>query len=140
IQKAYEQCVAATGSPPGDEELAERAGMTLAQLHRTMQGARNQQFLSIHGLTEDGPALPSFLPADRGEPPEEQLERKELVEELARAIQQLPEKERLVIVLYYDRDLTMKESAGVLDITESRVSQLHASAVFRLSMLLRELR
>jgi RNA polymerase sigma factor for flagellar operon FliA len=56
---------------------------------------------------------------------------------LTRAIQELPERDRTLVILYYDRDLTMREIAETLEVTESRVSQMHASALFRLSMKLR---
>lgn len=137
IRAAYQEHLAAHGRAPADEELAERASMSLGRLYRTLEAARNQQFLSIHGLTEDGPALLSFLPEADVPSPDQQVERKELVEKLTRAIQELPEKERRTILLYYERDLTMKEAAEVLEITESRVSQLHACALFKLSMKLR---
>ncbi len=57
---------------------------------------------------------------------------KEIKEAVARAIEQLPEKERLVISLYYLDELTMKEAGKVLNITESRVSQIHSQAIMRL--------
>ena len=60
-----------------------------------------------------------------------------MLERLARAIRELPKRDRILMLLYYERDLTMKETAQVLGITESRVSQLHASALFKLSMKLR---
>jgi len=136
IQKAWRECLGPDGRPPDDEELARAAGLSLEQLYRTLEEARNQHFLSIHGLTEDAPALPAFLPPDQGPTPDQQLQRKELIEALARAIRELPEKERKTILLYYERDLNMKETAEVLHVTESRVSQLHASALFKLSMKL----
>mgnify|MGYP001205379158 CR=1 FL=1 len=60
------------------------------------------------------------------------FEEQELREELARAVAQLPERERLVISLYYVERLTMREIAAVLEVSETRVSQLHAQAVKRL--------
>jgi RNA polymerase sigma factor for flagellar operon FliA len=63
---------------------------------------------------------------------------KELKSGLARAIEQLPEKERLVISLYYLDELTMKETGEVLNITESRVSQIHSQAIVRLRNKLRK--
>ena len=68
--------------------------------------------------------------------PAPQAERRELLERLTRAIQAMPERDRTLILLYYERDLTMKEIAEVLNVTESRVSQMHAGALFRLSMKL----
>jgi len=137
VRQTYEALVSQTGSPPSDEALADRLGVSLAQLYRTLEEARKQSFLSIHGLSEDHPALGAFVPADPSPSPAAQVERKELLDELARAIRRLPRRQRLVLLLYYERDLTMREVAEVLGITESRVSQLHASALFKLSMKLR---
>jgi RNA polymerase sigma factor for flagellar operon FliA len=64
--------------------------------------------------------------------PQTHLRLVELKEIIAKAIDTLPEKERLMISLYYYEELTMKEIGGVLGITESRVSQIHSKAVFRL--------
>jgi RNA polymerase sigma factor for flagellar operon FliA len=70
--------------------------------------------------------------------PEEKIEREELINKLAEAIRQLSERQRQVILLYYHQQLTMKQIAEILEITESRVSQLHASALFNLSVKLRQ--
>ena len=61
-----------------------------------------------------------------------------MIYKLAEAIRQLPQKNRQVILLYYQQHLTMKQIAEVMEITESRVSQLHASALFNLSVKLRQ--
>ena len=136
IREAYQAYTAEHGGPPDDEQLAARLGIAPAQLYRTLEEARRQHFLSIHGLTDDKPALEVFLPPERRPGPDEQASRKELLERLAAAIRELPERDRTVILLYYDRDLTMKEAAAVLGVTESRISQLHAGAVFKLAMKL----
>jgi RNA polymerase sigma factor for flagellar operon FliA len=136
IRKAFQDLAAETGSPPDDEALAERAGMTLQVLLRTLEEARKQNFLSIHGLEDDDSAMESLVPADTAPQPHSQAEGNEQLTRLADAIRQLPQRDRVVLVLYYERDLTMKEIAQVLGITESRVSQVHASALFKLSMKL----
>lgn len=137
IRQAYQRLTADNGRPPSDEELASAMAMSSSELYQVLEEARRQHFLSIHGLNEDRPALGTFLPPSEGNSPVDEAERKEMLEQLAGAIRELSEKERLVILLYYERDLTMKEAAKVLGITESRVSQIHASAVFKLSMKLR---
>jgi RNA polymerase sigma factor for flagellar operon FliA len=136
IRKAFQALAAETGSPPDDETLAERAGMTLQVLLRTLEEARKQNFLSIHGLEDDDSPMESLMPADTAPQPHLQAEGNEQLSRLADAIRQLPQRDRVVLVLYYERDLTMKEVAQVLGITESRVSQVHASALFKLSMKL----
>ena len=70
--------------------------------------------------------------------PEEVVAEKELKETLVDALQILTEKERLVIELYYYEDLTLKEISLVLEVSESRVSQLHAQAIMKLKNLLSE--
>lgn len=127
-----------TGSPPTDEKLADELGISIDQLYETYESARTQQFLSIDGLTQDGPALRNVLSDNSIPRPDEQLERTELIEKLAEAIQKLDERQRRIIVLYYQQHLTMKQIAEVFEITEPRVSQLHASALFNLFTRLRQ--
>ena len=137
IREAHRQHLTDTGQPPTDQELADRAGLSLQAYYHTVEEARRQHFLSIHGLSEDQPTLANLLPADTTSPDTDAAKR-ELLRRLTQAIQELPERDRKVVLLYYERDLTMKEVAAVLDVTESRVSQMHASALFRLSMKLRD--
>lgn len=127
-----------TGTAPTDPELAEKAGITIEELYETFEDARAQQFVSLDGSTDGSPALGSLLAAQRESSPEERIETAELVEKLAEAIRQLLDKQRQVVLLYYQQQLTMKQIAEILEITESRVSQLHASALFSLSVKLRQ--
>jgi RNA polymerase sigma factor FliA len=137
VQQAYSRFTDRTGRPPGEDELADEAGTTTAQLYRTLEEARRQQFLSIHGLAGmDG--RDCLVPVDVTPSPDKQAERKELAERMSRAIRKLPARLRQILLLYYERDLTMKEIAEVLEVTESRVSQLHAGALFELSMKMKE--
>jgi len=135
VREAYEAFLAETGRPPDDQELADRAGLPLKGYYRIVQEARRQHFLSIHGLSDDQPCLANLIPAETSSP-DRQAQHRETVRRLAQAIQELPERERRVVLLYYERDLTMKEVAEVLGVTESRVSQVHAGALFRLSLRL----
>jgi RNA polymerase sigma factor for flagellar operon FliA len=114
------------GTPPTDEELAEQLGIAMEELYGLYEDARAQRFISLDALHEEQPGLSDLLPAARSEAPDSLLEQTELIEELARAIQDLDERRVQIIVLYYQQHLTMKQIADVLDITESRVSQLHA--------------
>lgn len=137
IREAHQAFLSEHGRPPDDEELADRAGLAIDRFYQVLEDARRQHFLSIHGLGDDKPALGAILPADADAGPERQAEKNELVAKLAKAIKELPERDRTLVLLYYERDLTMKEVAEVLGVTESRVSQMHAAALFRLSMKLR---
>lgn len=137
IQDAFARLSGRLNRQPDDEELAAEVGLSLSQLYKTMEEARRQHFLSINGLAEDESPIGSLAPADRGPSPDAQAERLEMVERLTQAIAELSERDRTIILLYYERDLTMKEAAQVLGVTESRISQLHASALFKLSMKLK---
>ncbi len=127
-----------TGSPPSDKELAGRLGITVSELYEMLESARAQQFISIDGAGEESPALGKLLVAAQTKTPDELIEREELIGQLSEAIQQLSHKHRQVILLYYNQHLTMKQIADILEITESRVSQLHASSLFNLSVKLRQ--
>lgn len=137
VKQAYQQHISENGSPPSDEQLASKLSMPMEQLYRVLEEARKQHFLSIHGISDEQPSLETLVPPDKGDSPAHQAERKETLEKLSGAIMELPKRDRIILILYYERDLTMKETAQVLGITESRVSQLHASAMFKLSMKLR---
>ena len=126
-----------TGNPPTDEELAEQMEMPLEKLYQMFETVRARHFLSIHGLDDESPALGDCLAAEGMEDPSAKIEKEELIERLAQAIQDLPKKQRRIVVLYYHKELTMKQIAEVLEVTESRISQLHAAALFSLSVTLR---
>jgi RNA polymerase sigma factor for flagellar operon FliA len=135
IRNAYRRLSDRTGEAPSDEALADELGIPLDQLYRTLAAARRQHFLCIHGLSEEQ-GESNLLPLDGLPSPMAQAERKELMEVVAATIMGLPQRERHVLMLYYERDLTMKEIAAVLELTEARVSQIHSSALFKLSMKL----
>jgi len=127
-----------TGAAPTDTELAEKLGITLEELYETFENARAQHFISLDGFGEDAPVLSNLVASAHPTAPEEKIEREELIDKLTEAIRQLSEKQRQVILLYYQQQLTMKQTAEILEITESRVSQLHAGALFNLSVKLRQ--
>jgi RNA polymerase sigma factor for flagellar operon FliA len=127
-----------TGTPPTDNELAAKLGISVEELYETFEKARAQHFISLDGFDEDSPVLSNILTSSHPVAPEDKIEREELIEKLTQAIRQLSERNRQVILLYYYQQLTMKQIAQILEITESRVSQLHASALFNLSVKLRQ--
>jgi len=127
-----------TGTAPTDDELAEKLGMSTDEVYELFENARARHFVSIDGSGDEQPALCEFLTEAHTATPDQQLERAELVDKLTEAIQKLDQKRRQIILLYYQQHLTMKQIGGLLKITESRVSQLHAGALFQLSVELRE--
>lgn len=137
-QQLSQQITEQRGTAPGDAELAEKLGISIEELYEIFENARAQYFLSLDGSGDDAPALGNLLAAGETSDPDHRIERAELIEKLAEAIEGLSERQRQVVLLYYRQQLTMKQVAEVLEITESRVSQLHASALFNLSVKLRQ--
>ncbi len=127
-----------TGLTPTDVQLAEKLQIPIEKLYEIFENARAKHFISIDNSPEDAPVLGESLAAPKTGTPHELAEKKELLNELAKAIAQLDQRQRQIILLYYQQQLTMKQIAEVFDITEPRVSQLHANALFNLSLKLRQ--
>lgn len=125
------------GRPPEDDEIADEMGISLDELFNALNETKSMPILSLEdlGIAKDSGEQQSLLEclAGKGDAdPQTHFRLVELKEIIAKAIDNLPEKERLMISLYYYEELTMKEIGEVLGITESRVSQIHSKAVFRL--------
>lgn len=123
------------GRAPTEEEIAIHLDLSLEEYFRLLDEAKCIPLISTEDLPPD--YLERYSREDvMGEintgNPLNLLETMEVKEKLKNAIEQLPEKERLVLSLYYFEELTMKEAGRVMDLTESRVCQLHAQAVLRL--------
>ena len=132
-----ERAVNESGRPPSDDELASEMGIDSDKMYQVFETARARHFLSINGMDEESPALGQFLASD-SKSPDSSMEQGELKKHLVEAIQELPEKHRQIILLYYHRQLTMKQISEVMDVTESRISQLHAAALFKLSVHMKQ--
>ncbi len=126
------------GTPPTDEEVAERLGIPVDELFTLFEGARAQHFASIDGAAQGQPALGHVLAAADTSAPDSRIQKAEMLDKLTEAMQGLDQRRLQIIVLYYHQHLTMKQIADLLEITESRVSQLHASALVSLSAKLEE--
>jgi RNA polymerase sigma factor for flagellar operon FliA len=128
------------GREAEDYEVAQELGVDIEQVHRTKQ-LSGISFISFEELgfssRDEKEKLINYL-IDSDDDVLALTRLKELKAAVARAIEQLPEKERLVISLYYMDELTMKETGKVLDVTESRVSQIHSQAIMRLRAKLKK--
>ncbi len=123
---------------PTDEEMSSELEMTLEEFHDALLSISNSTIVALDELwnvsdsTGDSVSLLDTLP-DRGAPdPQSVVDQSELRDRIADAIAALPEREKLVVALYYYENLTLREIGEVLGVTESRVSQLHTKAVLRL--------
>ena len=128
------------GREVDDAEVAQEMGVDVEQIYRTRQMS-SISFISFEELgfssREEKEKLLSYL-VDNDDDALTLTRLKELKEAVARAIEKLPEKEKLVISLYYLEELTMKETGKVLNITESRVSQIHSQAIMHLRAKLKK--
>jgi RNA polymerase sigma factor FliA len=144
VDIVYQRLQAKFGRPPEDEEVAEEMGMNMDEFFNTLNETHSMPLLSLEdfGISNDEGDQRNLLECLAGKSdsdPHTQLRLTELKTIIAKAIDNLPEKERLMISLYYYEELTMKEIGEVLGITESRVSQIHSKAVFRLRSKLKAL-
>ena len=134
IQKAIASCEHRLGRAPEEAEIAAELEISLAALRESLGDLRQLEIGSLHvecGADTDEQEI-SFI-ADPSEPGALfHCMRGELRQRLAEAIEELPERERLVITLSYHEELTLKEIGSILGVVESRVSQLRSSAVLRL--------
>lgn len=121
------------GRPPTEGELADSLGMALGDYQRLLQDARGHQLLYLEDLTggEDENYLDRNC-AGSSPDPLALLEDQGMRRALVQAIEALPEREKLMMALYYEEDMNLKEIGEVLGVTESRVCQLHSQAVARL--------
>lgn len=125
------------GRAASDSELARELGINVSQYHEMLQDASGQRLVSFEEMgLEDESALERI--ADSGPGVVELLEDGEQRELLAEAISELPQREQLVMALYYDEELNLKEIGKVLGVTESRICQIHSQALLRLRAILRE--
>lgn len=123
------------GYPPSDEELATSMGLTVSQLRKTMDEIRHPLLLSLEDLIlREGKEVKILdtLADENQDDPAVLMERQELLDLISSFVSSLPEKEALVISLYYKEGLTLKEIGMVLDLSSARISQLHSKAIFRL--------
>ncbi|MPN14295.1 RNA polymerase sigma-D factor [bioreactor metagenome] len=136
IQDAFALVEATLGRPAEVEEVAAYLKMDV----RELEGAiRQGQMLNLSSLDElaDGEDGENLSPISMLKDPQAQeayqdVEIEEQHQILAKAIEKLPEKEKMVVALYYQEDLTLKEIAAVMNLSESRISQLHSQAILRL--------
>jgi RNA polymerase sigma factor for flagellar operon FliA len=140
LENAYLKLEQKLGRAVEDIEIADELGIDIEQVYRTKQ-LSNISFISFEELgyssKDEKEKLITFL-VNNDDDALTMTRLKELKLALARAVEALPEKEKLVISLYYLDELTMKETGEVLGITESRVSQIHSQAIIHLRAKLRK--
>jgi RNA polymerase sigma factor for flagellar operon FliA len=140
LEKAYLKLEQKLGREVADQEVAEEMNMDLEQFYKVKRMS-SISFVSFEevgqGSRNDASTLSSSLAYGDADDALSMTTMKEIKSTIAKNIDLLPEKEKLVVSLYYSDELTMKEIGKVMDITESRVSQIHAQAIIHLRSKLR---
>lgn len=135
IEKVTTELHNELGRVPTDEEIANRYGISLEKYEEFVSKSTLFNVLSLDFVLEETYEKKKYLQVmdeEENNQPEEYYLDQELKEYLAQGIEQLREKEKMVISLYYLEELQMKEIAKVLEVSEPRVSQIHAKAISRL--------
>ncbi len=141
VENTYVRLEKDLGRPATDDEAAEAMNVSIEEFHRIISQTSGITLLSLEMISNHEDVrlkLIDCLTDDEGNNPLSVFGIEELGDIVAEAINSLPEKEKLVISLYYFDDLNMREISKTLKLTESRVSQLHAKAILRLRGKLRE--
>lgn len=131
ISHAYSELEKELFREPTDSEVAAYLGMDEDKMNKIIEKSYMFNVLHFEEMVTEDYSLKYNVP-DKGETPEEHIEKKELKQILGALIDALPERERLVVTLYYYEEMTLKEIAAILGVTESRVSQIHSKVILKL--------
>jgi len=137
IENALNALKCRLGREPEDFEVAREMGVDIDAYHRMTSRAQGVNLLRLDEVTPDGTTPKYTGRAFDTSSPFDELKSKELKGIISKALQSLNKKEQLVVSLYYYDELTLKEIGRVLDLTESRVSQIHSKAIIKLRAKLR---
>jgi RNA polymerase sigma factor FliA len=141
LEKTYEYLEKDLNRPPKDKEVAGELGISLEKFYKLLDKTKNVTFLDVEtirrGMSDNNEKdLFDLIADDSDIDPFDLLNKNEIKKILIKAITSLPEKEKIVISLYYYEDLTMREIGEIMGYTESRISQMHTKAMLRLRVRL----
>lgn len=131
VAEAINSIESETRRPAKSTEIAQRLGISVDEYHKILADSSSSRLFSLEE-TLDEPSIYRAPPKSASATPEQELHNSQFRGQLAAEIEQLPERERLVLSLYYERELNLKEIGQVLDVSESRVCQIHGQAMLRL--------
>jgi RNA polymerase sigma factor for flagellar operon FliA len=132
VAEVVRQIEIETGADAEDAEVIKRLGVSAEEYHQILADAASARLLSLTA-PDDGDGSPAFDVADQASlGPSDSIEQDGLRQALIDGISSLPEREQLVMSLYYEQELNLKEIGAVLGVTESRVCQIHGQAIVRL--------
>ena len=139
IKNAQEQLKQELGRTPTTTEVANYLDMDPDKVNQLL--AEDTTMTSIYekkGTSEDSMEIIDTIQDTNKLNPQEQMEEKNIKQQLEKALQRLPERERVIMVLYYQENMTLKEIGATLNMSESRVCQLHAQSIMKLKNILSE--
>ena len=137
IKVAQEHLKQEIGRMPTTTEVANYLGMDVEKVNQIL--SEDTVMTSIYdrkGANDDSVEIIDTIQDTNKLNPQENMEEKNVKQELERALQRLPERERIIMVLYYQENMTLKEIGSTINMSESRVCQLHAQAIMKLKYIL----
>ena len=141
IKNAQEHLKQELGRMPTTQEIASHLDMEPEKVTQLL--SEDTTMTSIYekkGATDDSVEIIDTIQDTNKLNPQEQAEEKNVKQELEKALRRLPERERIIMVLYYQENMTLKEIGETINMSESRVCQLHAQAIMKLKNILSETR
>jgi RNA polymerase sigma factor for flagellar operon FliA len=136
VDAATQELSAKLGRPPSENEMAEEMGVSVDRWRRMAMELRTQGLVAATPANEPERDLTSECPAAPDSQPDRMVCRRQLQIKLAHAMRVLPERYQKVVFLYYSNDLTMREIGDLIGVNESRVSQIHKTALRKMAMAL----
>ena len=140
IEMAMRRVEHRLGHTPKESEIAAELGMSLVDYQTLLGKVRGTQLVYLEDMSRHGEDDDTYLDrhvADSDADPLNMLRDQKLREALVAAIKLLPEREQYIMSMYYEQDMNLKEIAAVLDVTESRICQLHSQSIARLRAKMR---
>ncbi len=137
LEETVRRLEATLGRSASDQEIAKELGVTLKEFEQLVLKISGTTVLSLNdvwysGEDHDRMSIGDSIESPKTRNPDAIVEKDEIKRVIVEAINELPDKEKKVLVLYYYEDLTLKEIGAILGVTESRISQLHTKAIVRL--------
>ena len=133
LRDAYARTEISNGHAPTDLEIADYLGVSMSELEKMLADVGQSAVLSLDEILSSGVDISNTYLDNEFADPADKAQTQEQKRLLAQAIDELPERERMVVSFYYFENLTQKEIAAVLEVTESRVCQIHTKAVLKLA-------
>jgi RNA polymerase sigma factor for flagellar operon FliA len=138
IEQAIHRLQQKLGKVPSEQEIAEAMGVPLTDYQQMLNEAHGQQLVHYEDFENDDGENVAFNLTDTRPTPFQVLQDETMRDALVKGISELPEREKMVMAMYYQEDLNLKEIGAVLGVSESRVCQLHSQAILRLRGKMKE--